>query len=805
MKIFNKKLYIEGLRQTSLIGSFLIIVSTIINCYPTFNEISNYNRYKDYTVLDMYHATISEVNPLMYIISIIVPMIMLFIAFDFLSSRQACDFYHSLPIKRSTLAINFSLSALTWTFLSIIIAYLANSLLFSQLPYYILDYSFLFPEILEKIIISFLVFSGVLFGFSLTSNHLTAIGIAGIILCLPRFAISTAIFTVNYLTNDALIPGRTVNFTNIFGNYNNLLIKNITDVTIRNYSGFNQSTNFTTINESLNYLPFSFIYTFVLALVMFSLACFSFSKRKSEMAGNNASNNLMQHILRCLLVSPLCVFLVFLIGISDEYYFSDSQLISLVCLLIIGIYFTFELLTTKNAKKLLKSIPVFFIVIGYTVGYYGIIQISASNIISNTMINKNDIVSVNIELYSNSYLTLGYDSYTKELIAELDLSDGRIIDAVSASLDYYADSFNNSNYGHDVSAYYKTTINLANKSITRYLPYHQDYITQILDVLYEDDYINQTLITTLPDQNDIYISRATSFGENFDTTTTTALADVLYKEYNSLTQEQKLETIYSYNVNLIEEDMANHYSDDDFDFYSYQTSQSYSDYERLSQELYYDQYIVGNYKDVTLFEYDKDIEYAVYKNLPDYNSNDFYSVLALYTHDGYAKFLYLNEHLPLTKQFLIDSYFEKNKDDYSQLVENLANIDNEKRFVFCISSVDDSYSVSSTIVNNPLNVYAPPKFSFNQEIIDLFKLAITREPDYDNMYFITLYYNESVYNRTSKVDKILVSFTNEEYEKYLLNLDDYVTVTDATPTNYGAILSIDYAGKPLNQYDFTKD
>lgn len=787
---FNN-LYIEGLRQTIYLGILVTIIVTILNAQSALRDLSFFKQAEamyDHEYLLQAWATefyITDNNYSMIMFSVIVPIIMAYCQFNFLNKRKACDFYHAIPVKSSTLFIKFSLACMTSVVLAMVVPILVNTYICSLSQYIIMDYSFLLPCILNYILVSFLVFSAISLGMALTQNFICATFVCCVVLILPRFAITKAIVSRNIASNEFLHGD--ILLTDIFSNHNNLFFKKLTQY----YDWFaNKSVDMgnlalTTPAQQTNYTLFSYVYTIILALAIFSLACYVFVKRKSEITNSATCNKLVNNILRIAFVLPFCVKFVSIIFNSSN----NDEVILLLPLslgIIVG-YFLYELILTKDIKKMTKTTSLFAVVIAFSLGYYAIIQGSIMFSMSKSQINTNNITSINLE-FTNPELVTMYDSYSATILKDYDITDPRVIELVSSAL---ATSLNydniSRNYDGDTSNVGYTTINTKNSSgagtssIQRYFFYDNDIISEITSILKEDSYINNTLLTILPNKDDLYLSRATSFGTNMDTKTTQIIADTLYQEYESLTLEQKAQVVYLGEANIFDIDI------DDVHNPNYH---KYQNVKNLYDELKFNHYYIGGYKETIVYDYDETTNQTVYIDFPSYNSNDLPVILALYTFDGEAKYIKLNEYLPNTKKLLVDIFMDNYLDSFKQFVYV---IDNNRSF-FGITSLDDSYIAFSeplAIPHNNLNTYTT---IYDNEFLDVIRNSIVTllddydSIDYDNLYFIN-FYNPS--HEFSYI-KLLLPFTKEEYETYLLNIGDYITMEYADHE-----LPLEYFGKPI--------
>lgn len=783
--MFCKKLYCEGIRQSFLFGIFLIVTASILNCcYPIHGLIVDSNmassslthnieniqqnteytpEFKDILITQLKNIsystnlTIEEANQIMLILMFVIPVIMIFVQFRFLDDRKACDFYHSIPVKRLTLVVSYSLSALTWIFLCMVIPMLLNGLIFSFDHTNVLDYSLLLPNIIEKVILSFLIYSALLIGISLSGQIITASVVAGLILFLPRFFVTTIAFIVHKNLSYYYYWSHTT--SSMFGNHLNLLINKFTSTYdealfgVVNLNTFFETTeNFEKYSYNLN----SYIYTLALSLILFAIGCYAFIKRPSEMAGKNTANSLTQHIIRIGLVTPIVIVYVFFINL-DTYinsYFSPMIIIILV------VYYTYELITTRDLKKLIsatKALPFVFLV-GFV--HNTLIIVGESYYTSYPSISANDVNSVNINLNvedgdSWSYITSFYDSHTVELISNHSFDDQQTIELVYDAMIKHIDYINIDTYTADLmsSLVSNVTFNTSSRNLSKFMCFDSSSSEEILDIILNDEYINTTLLATLPDKTDVVSARATSLGyKNYSYNETQTIIDTLYQEYNALTLEQQLEIVYSHN--------------------SSKAKQKYDNY-RLMEELYRNICHQGGYKEDVFSDYIDGVTMIL--ETSSYGSNDFPIVLALYTDDMKSKYIYINDLLPQTKKLLIDMFINSNKDSYDIFNYSVSGKGEDVIFTnLNLTSLDDYFNLSTELKREYDLHTNNVQFVPNQELFDLFDTAsqnLSSNIDYDNLYVVT--FTVDVNSTDFKDKRIILPLTQDEFETYVMHINEH--------------------------------
>lgn len=585
--MLNKKLFNEGMRQAFLFGVTTLIISIILNCFTPANALIDnkinkdigakiYNNTSpviyledDYDDLleefsgspeiidlieDVYERDIfiqffsmEEANAPMLVLMLIIPLIMIFSQFQFINDRSGCDFYHSIPFTRLAIVINFSLPALIWIIFSITIPILCNSFIYSLVDTIVLDYSMLIPEIAEKIIIAFLVYSALLIGISLSGQLITCFIIASMVLFFPRFLITIGIASVD--VNTQYIQKGEQIFTNLIGNNFNLLVRKISSIP----DGW--ASNFKVEPPVLE----AYIYTFILAIILFIIGCYTFTKRPSETTGQNTINPLAQHIIRIGLVTPLVIFAThFYIEQSWSQFSSHMNLILPIVIFIVILYFSYEVITTKDGKKLVQSVLVFPVLIIISVGYYGIISLNSQSVLASSRVDINSIKTLSFNFNqairnTSESVDVNYDSFTADLIKNYDINNGQIIELVSTTINNQVDKLLHKDlYYFDDTVSIPVNFNLNNSELSRVITFDSNTLKEVLNILGEDTNINTSIFTQLPEKTDLVAGKI-EFLSNYKYSQAEIqnIANVLYDEYNSLTLDQQLTVLDTDDLSLV--------------------------------------------------------------------------------------------------------------------------------------------------------------------------------------------------------------------------------------------------------------
>ena len=336
-KIFDKRLCFEGIKSLKLVGMVFLVLGIIISFLIPFNTDKN--------LVDKIY-TISRYLPhIMAIHTVITPCLTLYM-FSFLLKRNASDFYHSIPHKRTCLFLSFFVSVVAWIII-IITAITLSSMLASKIMItgIKIDIGNIVLTTIGLFIASITVAAGICFAETITGNIISNIVVSGYILILPRVIYNFVLYEVCENSYELFI-------------YDKYLLES--------FINKNLSTRIIVYDYYAYQNPFKYwhnwLYTGVIFLLFLILAIVFFNKRKSEAAGNPSTSRVLQNVYRILFAM-----IISLIPINQcvnrvsNSYLPDGKVdikivISYYVLVIFG-YFIFEILMTKSFKTLVKTIP----------------------------------------------------------------------------------------------------------------------------------------------------------------------------------------------------------------------------------------------------------------------------------------------------------------------------------------------------------------------------------------------------------------------------------------------------------------
>ena len=529
---FNRKLYLDGLRQLRMIGIMGAVIMAIAAFgIPIFYNIEN----SQYIGTGMAQAgivrsyNILRMNPFIVLVfAVIVPVMMLYL-FSFLNRRNACDFYHSIPDTRNTVALSYGASILTWS-----MGIAVESLVISFLSAAVLKYVeisvgrvlVLFCAITAAVIFVMGVF---LIAMSVTGTLFNNIVVAGMIMAVPRIFVTYAVYCIT----DA-INVMTFSFgDSIFDDRLNVVTNLITGYMIRgDYQAW--------------YLWESVIYTFIVGVLYCIIGIRLFNKRKSETATCSAVSPRLQGILRLI---PACT-----ISLVPLYYFyqlvavkgyirslnsEDIFVVVLMYVIAVVSVYLYEIITTgklKNFKRATKSIAglVIFNVITF------VLLVIGFNIMLNDVPDVSSVEAVRFNKLCGNYYSYDDEDYfgselsdisiTSEEMKEVIVSElqrcvdaqktGRYYEMVAESDEYS----NNSDYKIN-SVMVELDCGLISKS--RVIRLSEASATRVIELLAQEEKVRD-LIYTVAEQDEIDITPWYGISD-----------DDMYKIYVSYMEELK--------------------------------------------------------------------------------------------------------------------------------------------------------------------------------------------------------------------------------------------------------------------------
>lgn len=473
--IFNKKVYVEGLKQLKIPFVFFGI---ILGLYSVFCPLSNTDT----------PLTVSgqNINPLFYFCFLIIVPIMTHVLFNFLNKRNSSDFYHSIPIRRTTLMFSYSLSIITSTIIIIVGNFIVFSVLSKILcsEFSINESSYIF--MLNILIASLYIHACILLAKSVTGTMLSNILLTLMIIFVPRlciYVVADTIYSLNFMTMDMPV---------LLSPDCNLVVGILSDGLKLFWGAENTMLSIG-----------SGIYTLIIGIIYYSLALWQFNTRKSETASSYAPNKVLSAIYRILLTYWVTLVpLNIIIKELPSSLFDEDSLLVIVLFYAFALitYYGYEAIATKSIKKSLKTSK-------------GLLAVGALNILTIVIsiigvfsaksfqpkANEIDSVSlVRYYSYTNTYYysTVDYYDYVK---LNTNITDETILEYVSSQLKEQVKDYTEweDYYKKDVCPYY-TIIRHNGKEYKRKIYFPQNMLEEYtIDNGYSEELLDN--FCNLPD------------------------------------------------------------------------------------------------------------------------------------------------------------------------------------------------------------------------------------------------------------------------------------------------------------------
>lgn len=335
VKLWDKKLFVEGIRQTRGVGAaalllygFVFLMGSIYNTGNGYYALETNMLYSETVILGVFYGLyISKV----LIYYLFVPL-MMFKLFGFMNKRTNSDFYHAVPKNRLTVCITYYTVVLAWACVLLAVCKGGASLL--QIP---LEWMDVIPG-------SILAMGAVCIGMNMTGTVLTNILATVLILFVPRIVLNQFVAVLYEIA--PFLP-------------ENAAIGKITDSSYQIIFSSLTSIGGEGPGEEQSVQIIAAIYSTFLGVVYSVLGGVLFCRRKSEAAGRPGVNRLCQNILRITLTF-VCVLSVLSIVAERFVHATNEELDvpSLIIWSVIGIlvYFAFELITTRKWKSVAKAL-----------------------------------------------------------------------------------------------------------------------------------------------------------------------------------------------------------------------------------------------------------------------------------------------------------------------------------------------------------------------------------------------------------------------------------------------------------------
>lgn len=515
--VFNLRLYLEGLKRLRVVGlACAILAVTVSALVPIVSWIERIDRDTTEILVEDRQLCVPAA------VMVFLAPIFFYVLFSFLHKRKQSDFFHAIPYTRTCVFISFTAAALSFVW--------AIQLLSSAVA---------------------------LFLWSMTPSVYFSPGgyLAHLLICMSAAAMLSAFMML--ALSVAGTGGTTTILFFLFAGFTRVVAAYLLWAmeSIDGYLWVEQlwQESFfavlwlqplclpvywidSTVSTVL-YSPANVLYSLAVTVALYALAGVIFKHRRSEMAGSPAPGPRTQTLFRCMLTTVPAL-LIPTLALGGDLAFSGLLILIVVVLLV---YFLYELITTKRARSMLRAIPSLGFVIGFCVLFaVGVMgwrsAVLAENIPADS-IAEVSIPDMGIAGYSYHGRTtddiFSDDETLLALVAE-ELADSAEAEARYLKGGSYPSSFNGRRT--------RVVLRLENgRTLYRSVRIDDKRYDSMVE-LYTQSYVNDDRFLELPPIDtvfDIYGDLAKDGFVLSSRDTWSLLYDVFSAEYATLTREQK--------------------------------------------------------------------------------------------------------------------------------------------------------------------------------------------------------------------------------------------------------------------------
>lgn len=544
-KIFDFRLYLQGLGRLRVIGIALAILClTISVLVPTVRWLdgpSNYYQIEhpidgDELVVEGSSLTEAEFDRLnsegqlnyikipehisdrgtivpVTVASYLSPFLVLMM-FAFLNKRKESDFYHAIPFTRGCVYTSFVAAILTWVWGVLIVSSLSTALIWALCPYVSFSFGGLLTHMLLACLNAALLAAFTTVAVSLTGTPTTAVVTALLVTWSWRLVLLFAQMCLGDLL-------RITPIESILGGY--LQPSFLLPISI-------------IVNEVTTPM---LIYAVVVTLALFALGGLLYSKRRSELAGRSVPGRLVHNLLRCLITLPLGLLLTYQLNGGDL----TTLLVIFICMLLV--FYLYELLTTKSARRMFRATPWLGAVIGVCIVFLGVMHLSAYV----EMHERTDADRIkSVEFVRGAQVvsdTVVINSYELSQIHETDDADiiASVSDAWSKSTGWQA---------HDETSVTVRIKLKGGRTITRELTFQRGELATMMGNLQQK--ANTKPVPSNEEVTKLHISSYSGYGSmsiRVSGEWRARLLQALEADYNNMTPAQKMESLSYYKESVL--------------------------------------------------------------------------------------------------------------------------------------------------------------------------------------------------------------------------------------------------------------
>ncbi len=443
---FNKKLYLDGIRQLRLVG----LMGLVVLCAAAVLTAIGYHIDRSGYVYDELGNMIKrapeglslyQIHWSLFITFPVLVPVMTMMLFDFLNHRNASDFYHAIPDTRGTLYISYAAAILSWIGAIIGISTLLSVFCISILPGYYVLWSGVAKSLFLIISACVLVMGGVTIALGLTGTRMSNLMVTLIILFLPRLFVTVIMYIL-----EEMMPFVAWEYSSSLFNPRYDLIAGIL---LSLFSGIN---------------PFQYgssgVYSLFLGLIYLAAGYVIFMRRKSESAGHAAITPKMQSVFRLSVSMMICLLPIYYLAQSwaDSDVLDGDTLFIIMVFYVIAVfaYFIYELMTTgklRAFKKLCRGI-------GILAGLNVVVFLVIIGIYGTTIKNTPEAEDIDFIMIRGEER-----DYFEAQLQRIRIRDEEVAEITSNALKRTIERYRNGNYYGSYKDYYGNYVETVRKTV----------------------------------------------------------------------------------------------------------------------------------------------------------------------------------------------------------------------------------------------------------------------------------------------------------------------------------------------------
>ena len=519
-KFFSLKLYLQGLKKSRLQGITIAGVVTALTALIPLVSLLTSRHYDTGYVPSVSMIGYGSFAIPLFLLLFLAPILTLSM-FSFLNKRNESDFYHSIPFTRPCVYFSFLAAIMTWVVITLVVAITSATVLWALVPYTAIPFSVPFVVFAVYFLATLLLTAFTVVAMTLTGTPLSNLLIFTLLFFFVRIAGALFVVCMESMYPVVILDLSFAKFLQFTYNMPLALLFS--------------SLSSTTPNVFANYGLW--LYTAVVSIGLIAAGCWLYTRRRSEMAGQSAPNNFLQHIYRILITLPM----VFVITTSIMLDGIDESLLLVLVVFTLLIYYVYEIITTKRLKNLLKATAFVPVLIVGGIVFALAVTISGKTALAYTP-DADEIESVSI--YTKQSYNNNYEKLNTSTVA---IDDPKVLEFISNELKEMKNAGNSSNMNLYYSPYtgFGTSEWLSVKIVgkggrvcgrTLVIPQED---AQLLTSMFIESKEYEDALLKLPSQSEItYVDLNNIYVES--SIKRNQIWDSFVKEYNALSLEDKI-------------------------------------------------------------------------------------------------------------------------------------------------------------------------------------------------------------------------------------------------------------------------